>query len=164
MTDYEPKYLKLWTMPRDYAGAVWPGYYSAGVGQSRDSDDLEASNFAMMLKDLGGESDTVIVVHEGHWAVGWVEWIAIHKDDGRALEIADNNVAALADYPVLDEEDFSRREQESADHVWRDCYSVDERIKYIRENDSQFDWHNWADMRACVRGDYFKGYASDLLA
>lgn len=34
-----------------------------------------------MLRELGGESETVRVVRESHWAVGWVEWIAIHESD-----------------------------------------------------------------------------------
>lgn len=160
---YEPKLLKRWSQPSNYAGAAWPDYYSSGVGQSRDSDDLEASNFAAMLKDLGGESDTVIVVHEGHWAVGWVEWIAIHKDDDKALQIADRNAERLEQYPVLDEDDWSTREEESAQKIWTEGYSVKERIKYIRENESQFEFRDWADMRGCVAGKYFAGYASELI-
>jgi hypothetical protein len=86
---YRPKNLKRWKRPENYFGAEWPEYFSSGVGQSRDSDALERSNFTCMLEALGGESDTVIVVRESHWAVGWVEWIAIHQDDDKALEIAD---------------------------------------------------------------------------
>lgn len=160
---FEPKHLKRWTMPDHYFGAVWPAYYSSGVGRSRDSDDLEESNFATMLKDLGGESETVQVVREGHWAVGWVEWIAIHQDDDKALQIADENMARLADYPVLDESDWSEREMESANAIWHDCYNAKERIAYIRKYRSQFDFHDMADLRAVVRGDYFNGYASELL-
>jgi hypothetical protein len=48
---YEPTNLKRWTMPRDYFGATWPNHYSAGVGQSRDSDCLEQSNFTVMLAE-----------------------------------------------------------------------------------------------------------------
>jgi hypothetical protein len=86
---YKPQNLKRWTLPHNYIGAIWPNYFSAGVGQSRDSSAVERSNFASMLKALGGESETVIVVRESHWAVGWVEWIAIHQNDDRALKIAD---------------------------------------------------------------------------
>lgn len=164
---YEPKNLKRWTMPRDYFGAKWPNHFSAGVGQSRDSDDLEQSNFATMLQLLGGESDIVTIVRESHWAVGWVEWIAIEADgtteSDKALETADAAQARLADYPVLDDDDYSAREQESANRVWRDCYSVKDRIKYVRANSSQFEFDDWSDMRACIRGDFFNGYASDLL-
>lgn len=157
------RHIKPWTMPANYAGEIWPDYYSSGVGQSRDSGALEQSNFATMLKSLGGESETVIVVREGHWAVGWVEWVAIHSSDEKALAIADAQLERLAQYPVLDEEDWSIREEESANCVWRDCYSWQDRIKYIREHRDQFDFHNYADMLGCVRGEYFAGYASELL-
>lgn len=160
---YEPTHLKLWTMPDDYIGEAWPTTYSAGVGQSRDSDALERSNFAAMLAAIGGESETVTVVHEGHWAVGWVEWIAIQQDDDKALEIADKLVEGLEDYPVIDENDFSEREQEEANETWAQCYSPEERIAYIREHDSQFEFHDYQDMLGCIRGRYFVGYASELI-
>lgn len=164
---YEPANLKRWTMPRDYFGANWPNHYSSGVGRSRDSDALEESNFATMLRDLGGESVVVTVVRESHWAVGWVEWIAIEADgtaeSDKALAIADKNKARLEDYLVLDESDWSERESESANTVWRDCYSPKERVRYIREHSSQFDFRDYRDLLGCVRGQYFAGYASDLL-
>jgi hypothetical protein len=161
---YDPKHLKRWTMPDSYFGETWLYYYSAGVGQSRNSDCLEESNFVTMVRDLGGESETVIVVRESHWAVGWVEWIAIHATDDKALQIADENVGRLKDYPVLDEDDWSEREQEAATTVWRDCYSWQERVMYIREHESQFEFRDYADMLGCVRGQYFAGYASELLS
>ncbi len=160
---FEPKNLKRWTMPSNYFGAVWPGYYSSGVGQSRDSDALERSNFVCMLRALGGESDTVQVIREHHWAVGWVEWIAIHEDDNPALKIADEIKGALSDYPVINEDHWSETEMEEANEVWTNCYNVKERIAYIRKHSSQFEFHNFADMLGCVRGQYFAGYASELL-
>lgn len=160
---YEPKNLTLWTMPDSYFGAVWPATYRSGVGQSRDSDALERSNFACMLKALGGESDTVTVMREGHWAVGWVEWIAIQQDDDKALTIADEIVAALEDYPVIDEMHWSELEHDDANETWQHCYNETERLAYIRDNRSQFDFHNYADLMGCVRGRYFAGYASELL-
>jgi hypothetical protein len=161
---YEPKHIKRWTMPKDYFGEVWPAYYSSGVGRSRDSDDLEESNFHTMLKLLGGESETVQIVRESHWLVGWIEWIAIHQDDEKALQIADETKGRLEDYPVLDESDWCEREMESANTVWRECYSVAERVKYIRENRYQFEFRDYADLIGCVRGQYFAGYASELLS
>ena len=160
---YAPSHLKLWTMPANYFGAVWPATYSAGLGQSRDSDTIERSNFACMLKALGGESDTVQVVRERHWAVGWVEWIAIHQDNEAALKIADDVQERLADYPVVNEEHWSELEQEDANLTWQNCYSPQERIDYIREHRSQFEFHDMADLIGCVRGQYFAGYASELL-
>jgi hypothetical protein len=92
---YEPKHLCRWSKPPNYFGAAWPDYYSSSVGQSRDSDALERSNFECMLNALGGETETVIVVRETHWAVGWVEWIAIHESDDKALKIADDITGKL---------------------------------------------------------------------
>ena len=164
---FEPKNLKRWTMPDSYFGATWPNHYSAGVGQSRDSDCLEQSNFATMLALLGGESDVVTVVTENHWAVGWVSWIAIEADgtpeSDKALQIADEAKERLADYPVLDESDWSGREQEAANEIWKNCYNESERIAYIRANRSQFEFHDYSDLIGCVRGKYFCGYASEVL-
>jgi len=87
---YDPEHLKRWTLPDNYFGAEWPDYFSSGVGQSRDSDALERSNFISMLDALGGETETVVVVRETHYLVGWVEWIAIHESDDKALKIADD--------------------------------------------------------------------------
>ena len=155
---YQPERLERWTMPRDYFGAEWPEYYSAGVGRSRDSDCLEESNFYSMLSALGGESDTVQVVRESHWAVGWVEWIAIHESDFDALRAADGMQERLEDYPILDESDFSEREDEECSRVWSDCYRERDRIKYLRERGCVTGFR---DLRAAVGGDW--GAACQLL-
>jgi hypothetical protein len=125
----EPKHLKRWARPQSYIGANWEEYYSAGVGQSRDSDCLEQSNFAVMLAELGGESVTVIVVRESHWAVGWVEWIAIHESDTTAIATADAARERLANYPILDEDDFGEREWDAMCETWEHA-SLRERIEY----------------------------------
>lgn len=156
--------LKRWEHPDHYHGASWPDYFRAGVGRSRDSDALERSNFSSMLAALGGESETVLVVHEGHWAVGWVEWIAIHETNQTAIDIAEKILEKLEDYPVIDEEHFSELEHDEADEVWRECYGINERIKYIKQNPHQFEFHDYQDMLGCVRGRYFAGSAGELLS
>ena len=181
---FTPEHLRLWTRPSCYFGAQWPDFY-AFLGQSRDSDALERSNFDSGLKAVRAvmsedsippaETDskslfqeptdtaTVQVVRESHWAVGWVEWIAIHKSDAAALKRADEIKARLKDYPVVDEMLLSEYEDDEAQTVWRDCYRIKDRINYIREHRSQFEFHSLADMFGCVRGNYFGGYASELL-
>lgn len=149
---YVPEHLERWKLPRDYFGAEWPEYYSAGVGRSRDSDCGEESNFDSMLAGLGGESATVQVVRESHWAVGWVEWIAIHESDERALRAADAMKASLEDYPILDEEDHSRREWEECERVWSDCYNASERARYLRRQRCTADFRT---LRAAVNGDWW---------
>lgn len=154
--------LKRWTRPGNYVGAEWPDYY-VFLGRNRDSDDLTESNFACGLKAIGGESETVRIIRESHWAVGWIEWIAIHESDSAALEIAREICDALNDYPIIDEDDWIKRESETADIIWRDGYDWQERIEYIRDNRSQFDFHDMVDMMQCVRGQFFNGYASELI-
>lgn len=180
---YAPQHLKLWERPGNYAGAEWGDYY-VFLGQTRDSDILTRSNFDVACKNLRPEGvkdaisapetqwtaaphemqpDSVLLVSSNHWAVGWCEFIAIHKSDTAALQAADDMAEEIENYPVLDEEHFSNMEQEEADDVWSRCYEPSERIEYIRENRSQFDFRDLQDLFACVRGKYFAGYASELL-
>ena len=128
MEIYEPENLKLWQMPDYYAGTVWQATY-VFLGQDRDSDALTRSNFISALAAIGGESETVNVVRESHWFCGWVEWIAIHQDDAKALQIADEIVGALKNYPVVDEEHFSALESEEAAAFW-ESMSVRKRAEY----------------------------------
>ena len=78
--------LTRWTRPQCYVGATWEDYFQSGVGQSRDSDALERANFDAMKAALAAIPTPADwphdfapwqVVSENHWAVGWVEWIAI---------------------------------------------------------------------------------------
>lgn len=70
----------------------------------------------------------------GHWACGWVEYIIVRKDSPKEiLDLAESILSDLSDYPVYNEDDFSERERNYADEVWRDCYNVEERIELIKE-------------------------------
>lgn len=176
MTRYQPERLNLWTRPQCYMGAEWPDYY-VFLGRNRDSDALERANFDAALAAIGGEqfdesqeSDVddrglplVLTIQENHWLVGWVEWIGIHRTADEALRRADAIMERLDGYPVVDEDLWSDYEQTEADEVWRNCFSASERVAYIREHRSQFEFRNLADMLGCVRGDYFAGYASELI-
>ena len=148
---YQPERLERWKMPECYFGAEWPEYYSSGVGRSRDSDCLEESNFHAMLAALGGESDTVRVVRESHWAVGWVEWIAIHESDEQSLRTADRLRQKLDDYPILNEDDFSEREYEECRRVWSDCYTARDRMRHLRNHRVT---KGFRALRAAVNGDW----------
>jgi hypothetical protein len=166
MSTFTPERLERWTMPRDYFGESWPEYYSAGVGQSRDSDALERANFRAMLQLLGGESETVLVVCESHWAVGWIEWIAIHESDSKSLQLADDARQALDNYPVLNEELYSELEDDDCQLTWANCYNWRERLEYLRKHVG-FDgayWGQrevWRDVLSAVRGDWHS--AANLL-
>ncbi len=134
------------------------------LSQNRDSDALERSNFRVACNLLQA-TDPDGLDHEvhrfGHWACGWFEIIVVSPGTP-AEKKADELGASLNEYPVLDESDFSKEEEEEASLTWANCYSRAERIEYIREHRSQFEFHGLADMLGCVRGRHFSGYASEL--
>jgi len=105
-------------------------YYVLG-GQHRDSDTLTRSNHRSILRRLGGESDTVLVLRDNHWAVGWVEAIYIHELDTTALAIAERISEQLEDHPVVDENDWSELEYETASEYWA-TMSVSNRLDYCQ--------------------------------
>ena len=88
---------------------------------NRDSDLLDQSNADAIDKALApfadGDNADVRAEHHGHWACGWIDGYAIRVyRNGQITEAfrAYHELAArLADYPVLNEEDFSRREYEA---------------------------------------------------
>ena len=147
----------------NFMGKVIPDNFLILMSRSRDSDVLSESNWDRALKELGGESESVRIDRIGHWACGWYELLSVDENSEliyKAFEIE----AALEDYPVLDDEDFSEREQIEADRVWESCYSDRDRIDYIRENRSQFEFQSFRALLSCARGEWFGGYASELLA
>lgn len=69
-----------------------------------------------------------------HWACGWVETILVRDDaPEEILQAAGEIVASLEDYPVLDEEDFSRRESELVQESW-ECLTLREKVRLCGEN------------------------------
>lgn len=121
-------HLKRWTRPNCYMGAEWPEYF-VFLGQHRDSDSLTRSNFICALGELGGESETVHIVRESHWAVGWVEWIAIHESNRDALITAARIAKRLESYPVVNEDHWGELEWTEACDYWEKM-SVRDRAEY----------------------------------
>lgn len=132
----EYRAIERWTRPDNFAAWNDSWVYSdkcfVFLGRHRDSDLLTESNFECGLAAIGGESDTVQIVREGHWAVGWVEWIAIHESDSKALEIADDILCALSDYPVVNEDHFSGLEWNAAQESW-ETLDISERVDLCRD-------------------------------
>lgn len=88
---------------------------------NRDSGLLEESNAAAIEREMARYISAGVNVqkqHFTHWAVGWVDALAVRVYDKRGrvtaafrklCEIQDR----LADYPVLDDDDYSNREYEA---------------------------------------------------
>src|SRR5262245_18208188 len=101
------------------------------VGQTRDSGPFDLSNFAAALELLGGEGDDCEVHRFGHWGPGWFE-IIIVRPNSAAHHAALNIEHRLEDYPLLDEEDFSRREWEDYESGW-ESYGAWEFVRQLRK-------------------------------
>jgi len=139
----------------------------APVTRNRDSGVLAESNWACQLAELkrapmtDPDGDADYEVHRfGHWACGWFE-ITIVRPDSPAAKAADELEAALADYPVVDDSDYSERCCEEALRVWSGMRPA-ERIAYMRRNESEFASIRWADcpwltLLANARGTEFNG-------
>ena len=139
----------------------------------RDSGTIDRSNFTCFeqaLKALPefaaweGEFQPVTVERFNHWAVGWVDYLIVDPAFVAGVKMAESIREGLEDYPVLSDEHLSELESAEANQVWRDCYQPEERVKYVREHRSQFEFHDFRDMLGCLRGKYFAGYASELLS
>lgn len=87
----------------------------------RDSGLLDESNAAAIGKTLesfiDGDDPDVVFESHSHWAVGYVDGFSIRVfRDGKitdAFEAYHALAQRLADYPILDETDYSRRETEA---------------------------------------------------
>lgn len=126
--------LKRWTRPDNFAdfGDIDRTQYYVAIGQHRDSDTVTRSNFRSMLRELGGESETVLIIRDSHWAVGWVEAIYVHESNTAACAMADETLTALEDYPVISDDDWSGLEYSEACEYW-ERMSVRDRIDYCRD-------------------------------
>jgi len=80
--------------------------------QHRDSTMLQVSNFATFKRRLeDADTENCVIVTMGHWAVGWISHILV-APGSVAERVARELHAQLENYPSLDEEDWSEREQE----------------------------------------------------
>ena len=123
--------LTKWKQPETYIGQNWESYY-VFLNQRRDSDALERSNFRSALANIGGESDTVLVVRERHRTYGWIEWIAIHEDDMGAREAAIEILEYLSEYPVVNGEDYAEEEYGQILENWCNL-TIRQRVACCRE-------------------------------
>ena len=109
--------IERWHRASNYGGTDYSDHF-VFLSQHRDSDRLTRCNFRAGLDALGGESETVIIARANHWGYGWVESILIHESDTETLDKAEDILAALSDYPVIDEHALSDMEYDEAHQSW----------------------------------------------
>ncbi len=158
------KTYREWRGPNfaSFNGDPWAGWLVV-VSAHRDSGAVDRVNlqtaFNMMPQDA---QDDWVESHSSHWAVGHIDVLLV-RPGSKAAEVGAEIVERLEDYPVLDQDALSEEEQTEADEIWLGCYSVKERIAFIRDRRHTFEFRNLADMLGCVRGRYFAGYPDEVI-
>ncbi len=156
LLEYTPLHLNRWKTPDDYLGPDYFDYFAAPCTVHRDSDVLARANWEAQLKLIPIDGERVMEVCASHWAVGWVFWLAIHKDNAAMLKIADNLAAALEDYPVVDDSLYSQMEWDENEEDWKHL-SVKERLAMYRRYG--FSGGDLAGLlRAILRGNWSAAY------
>lgn len=123
----------------------------------RDSYLIEVSNFDCIEKefeDLGDE-----VIRFGHWAVGWIEYLIV-DDTSKNREKLSKIYKDLDNYPVYDEGHWVELQYEEAQDIWEKCYDERERLEFVREHQSSFQFDNMEQVLDCIRRGGFYGDAS----
>lgn len=111
-----------------YDSEHWAIFYT----HHRDSGLLDQSNAAAIRKAMTpfteGLDPDVVFENHSHWAVGHIDGLSVRVFHGgdvtEAFRTYHDLMEQLADYPILDEEDYSNREFEATfenliDAAWR---------------------------------------------
>ena len=106
----------------DKRGREWfePGAWGfSPIGTHRDADTLTRSNWEVITRDLLERfPDAFEVYHTSHWAVGWYDHLAVDTSNETAMLALAEWCAALADYPVANENHWSELEFNEACGYW----------------------------------------------
>ena len=148
-----------WDSPANYVGETPDADILTVVTRTRDSDLLTESNWKVAIEKLGGESEDVSIWRFGHWACGWWEALCV-REGGPKEEVAREIHQSIKDYPILDEDHFSEMEQEQADQVWKEDYSPEERISYLREHGTD-SFNSFQHLLTNIREGGWAPYTND---
>ena len=99
----------------NYSGGDFAGWLCGPI-RTRDASLLAQSNYKCALDTLLAvdNADADVQVQScSHWACGYFDRILVRRDTLAAYELHKIYIA-LADYPVLDDLDFSQREYDAA--------------------------------------------------
>lgn len=124
------------------SASYWGEYpdWLVAYARHRDSDTLTNCNFQVFRDELDRidpDGDSWTIEPSGHWAVGWVEYIAV-EPDSPALDLAKKLIAQLEDYPVLCDETLTEMEYDQVEYYWGDLNLRDRIFELARQGESIF--------------------------
>ena len=118
--------MERWEKPSNYLGGDYSDYYVI-CSHHKNSGLLAESNWDEVVKRL---ENHVKVASCGHWMTGWIEFALIHHTDMEGIKLAQAIDDEIAEYPILNEDDFTERESKYAEELW-DSMSGHEKQGYI---------------------------------
>jgi hypothetical protein len=138
---------------------------------NRDSGLLDQSNASIIERDLQpfikGDNPDVVFESHSHWAVGHVDGFSIRVFKRgkftKAFKAYHKLAQRLADYPILDEEDYSNRELEATlenipDAAWKVKNEFDLPENWVGQ---VYHWFAENDCSAIESADDQGGYPSE---
>lgn len=124
--------MELWQRASNYAGEDFTGYRIL-LSHNRDSHTMAESNWDAAVA-LVGNLPGVEIHRFNHWGHGWVESLLVRPDaPASTVKACEEIESRLADYPLLDEDDYSEREYDQVHSSWKSA-SLRERIEACRKH------------------------------
>lgn len=131
---------RSWAYPAAYLGADYSGTHALVASTHRDADSVNRANWRTWTRalepytvptDEAPDSPAVLIHGASHWAVGWYDEMLISRDAPvEALEAVADGLDALADYPVLSDDELSAVEIEDEWQAW-DAYGRRETVAAV---------------------------------
>jgi hypothetical protein len=158
---------------QEFDSFAWDGpddsdQYTIVYTENRDSGLLEQSNAEAIAEALQGFDD-VRAEHHNHWAVGWIDGYAIRVyrdgDITAAFRAWFDVVQRLADYPVLDEQNYSNKEYENTlENICNEAHRANRNDSYVLPDDYADQTYSWLwnnNQSAVENTDDQGGYPSE---
>ena len=102
---------------------------------TRDSSLIERSNwnsFITRLDEIGSERAACYeIIHCRHWSCGWIDFLVINPRNIKMIELAEEILEKLEDYPVIDDDNYYQMLYNKTAEFWNSC-GIEERIKYAK--------------------------------
>ena len=131
----------------NYLGDTQPDFLIALVGQDILFEANEEELINRFEKINLVEDTDYMRTAIGNFCGPPTNFLLVHKDCALGVEIAENAQIEIADYPVLDDEIFSRLETEESKRRWEDNLSDEERAEWSLEELGE-ELSNWDDIVA----------------
>lgn len=126
----------------NYLGDTQPDFLIALVGNDRLFDANEEELINRFKKINLVEDVDFMLTSIGNFCGPPTNFVLVHNDNALAVAIAENAQIEIADYPVLDDEIFSRLETEETKRRWEDNLTDEDRAEWSLEElgEELTDW------------------------